>query len=92
MMSNHELTAKIRELRELRRMADEIAAEIDGITDSIKQHMDAAQVDTLSGNDWKVTYKAVTSSRLDTSALKKAMPDIAERFTKQTTTRRFLIA
>ena len=91
MMSNHELTAKIRELRELRRMADEIAAEIDGITDSIKQHMDAAQVDTLSGNDWKVTYKAVTSSRLDTSALKKALPDIAAQYTKQTTARRFLL-
>ena len=91
-MSNHELSAKIRELRELRRMADEIAAEIDGIADTIKAHMDAAQVDTLTGADYKVTYKAVTSSRLDTSALKKAMPDIAERFTKQTTTRRFLIA
>ena len=91
-MSQNELTAKIRELRELRRMADEIAAEIDGITDSIKQHMDAAQVDTLSGNDWKVTYKAITSSRLDTSALKKALPDIAAQYTKTTTTKRFLIA
>ena len=91
-MSHIELSNAVAELRELRRMADEIAAEIDGITDSIKQHMDAAQVDTLSGNDWKVTYKAVTSSRLDTTALKKALPDIAERFTKQTTTRRFLIA
>lgn len=72
--------------------ADEIAAEIDGITDQIKNHMDAAQVDTLSGNDWKVTYKAVTSSRLDTSALKKALPDIAAQYTKTTTARRFLLA
>lgn len=91
-MSQNELSAKIRELRELRRMADEIAAEIDGITDTIKNRMDAAQVDTLSGNDWKVTYKAVTSSRLDTSALKKALPDIAAQYTKTTTTKRFLIA
>ena len=91
-MSQNELTAKIRELRELRRMADEIAAEIDGITDSLKQHMDAAQVDTLSGNDWKVTYKAVTSSRLDTTALKKALPDIAAQYTKTTTGRRFVLA
>jgi len=91
-VSHIELSNAVAELRELRRMADEIAAEIDGITDSIKQHMDAAQGDTLSGNDWKVTYKAVTSSRPDTTALKKALPDIAERFTKQTTTRRFLIA
>lgn len=91
-MSNTELTARIRELRELRRMADELATEIETLTDTIKAHMDAAQVDTLSGNDWKVTYKTVTSSRLDTAALKKALPDIAAQYTKQTTSRRFLIA
>ena len=49
-------------------------------------------VDTISGTDWKVTYKAVTSSRIDTSALKKALPDLAQQFTKTTTARRFCIA
>lgn len=91
-MSQNDISKAIQELRELRRMADEIAAEIDGITDSIKQHMDAAQVDTISGNDWKVTYKAVTSSRLDASALKKALPDIAAQYTKTSTSRRFVLA
>lgn len=91
-MSQNELTARIHELRELRRMQEELSAEIDALTDSIKQHMDAAQVDTLSGNDWKVTYKAVTSSRLDTSAIKRNHPDIAEQYTKTTTSRRFLLA
>lgn len=91
-MSQNDISKAIHELRELRRMADEIAAEIDGITDSIKQHMDAAQVDTLYGNDWKVTYKAVTSSRLDTTAIKRYYPDIAQKHTKTTTTKRFLIA
>lgn len=86
------MDSKIKELRELRRMADELAAEIDSITDSIKAHMDAEGVDTISGTDWKVTYKAVTSSRIDTSALKKALPDVVERFSKTTTARRFCIA
>ena len=54
--------------------------------------MDAEGVDTISGTDWKVTYKAVTSSRIDTSALKKALPDLAQQFTKTTTARRFCIA
>ena len=91
-MSINEMDAKIKELRELRRMADELAAEIDSITDSIKAHMDAEGVDTISGTDWKVTYKAVTSSRLDTSTLKKALPNLAQQFTKTTTGRRFCIA
>ena len=54
--------------------------------------MTAQAVDTLSGADWKVTWKEVTSSRLDTTALKKAMPDVAQAFTKATTTRRFCVA
>ncbi len=91
-MSINEMDSKIKELRELRRMADELTAEMESITDSIKRHMDAEGVDTLNGTDWKVTYKAVTSSRLDTTALKKALPDLTAQFTKTTTARRFCIA
>ena len=91
-MSSNEMDSKIKELRELRRMADELAAEMETIQDSIKAHMDAAGVDTINGTDWKVTYKAVTSSRIDTAALKKALPDVVERFSKTTTARRFCIA
>lgn len=91
-MSTHEMDSKIKELRELRRMAEELAAEIDGIQDTIKAHMDAQGVDTITGADWKVTYKTVTSYRLDATALKKALPDVAERFMKETTARRFCVA
>ena len=91
-MSINEMDSKVKELRELRRMADELAAEIDSIQDAIKAHMDAEGVDTINGTDWKATYKAVTSSRLDANALKKALPDLAQQFTKAATTRRFCIA
>ena len=91
-MSINEMDSKIKELRELRRMADELVGEIDSITNSIKAHMDAEGVDTINGTDWKVTYKAVTSSRLDANALKKALPDLAQQFTKATTARRFCVA
>ena len=39
-----------------------------------------------------MTWKPVTSSRMDTAALKKALPEIAERFIKSTTNRRFVLA
>ena len=91
-MGTIELDAKVKELRELRRMAEELAAEIDGLTDTIKAEMTARGVDELSGTDWKASFKAVTSSRLDTAALKKALPDVAAAFTKQSSTRRFVLA
>lgn len=86
-MSSNEMDSKIKELRELRRMAKELATEIDSIQDTIKRHMDAEGVDTISGTDWRVT-----SARLDTAALKKALPELAKQFTKTTTARRFCVA
>ena len=91
-MSNTEIQSKVNELRELRRMADELAAEIEAAQDAIKAHMTAIDADTLTGTDYKITWKSVTSSRFDSTAFKKAMPELAERFTKSTTSRRFVVA
>lgn len=91
-MSINELDTKVKELRELRRMQEELAAEVEAIQDSLKAHMDTYGMDTLLGMDWRVTFKPVTTSRLDTAALKKAAPDLCERFTRTSTTRRFVVA
>ena len=91
-MSVDTMDTKVKELRELRRMQEELAAEIEAIQDELKAHMDAHGMDTLLGFDWKVTWKSVTSNRLDSTALKKELPDIAARFMKQTTARRFVLA
>ena len=83
-MGTIELSNKVKELRELRHMAEELAAEIEAIQDTIKTEMTARDVDTLTGDDWRVTWKEVKSTRLDTTALKKALPEIAAQYTKTT--------
>ena len=88
-MSNPNLTPKITELMELKRMRDELDAEIQAAEDEIKAAM--GDDDTLLAGPFKVTWKTITSSRLDSTALKKALPEIAARIMKQTTTRRFSI-
>lgn len=89
-MSAKEMEAKIRELRNLQALIAEAEAEADAIRDEIKAQM--GESEELLAGEYKVTWKAVKSSRLDTSALKKALPEVAERFTKETTTRRFCVA
>ena len=91
-MLTKNLDSQIHELRELRRMADELATAIDTIQDAIKAEMTAAGVDVLTGSDWKAIWKPITSSRIDTTALKKALPDLAAQFTKVSTVRRFSVA
>lgn len=86
------LDSQIHELRELRRMADELTAAIDTIQDAIKAEMTAAGVDVLTGSDWKAVWKPITTSHIDTTALKKALPDLAAQFTKTSTVRRFSVA
>ena len=89
-MSINEMEAKARELRQLQALIEEAQAEAEAIKDAIKAAM--GDSDSIQAGEYKITWKAVTSSRIDTTALKKALPDVAERFTKETTTRRFCVA
>ena len=89
-MSINEIESKVRELRQLQALIEEAQSEAEAIRDTIKAHMGDSE--ELRAGEYKVTWKAVTSSRLDTTALKKALPDVAARFMKSTTSRRFCVA
>lgn len=86
------LDAIMAELAQYIRMQEEAAAMVESLKDQIKERMTAAGVESLAGSEHKATYKAVTSSRVDTTALKKELPEIAARYTKTTTARRFTFA
>ena len=89
-MSNHELESKIRELRQLQALIEEAEQEAESIKDAIKAHMGDSE--ELRAGEYRVTWRAVKSARIDASALRKAMPDVAEAFTRETTVRRFCVA
>ena len=85
----NELPTLCREYRELQRMGEEIAAEMDALKERIRAAM--GENDTVTAGEYKITNKAVSSSRLDSAALKKALPEIAAQFMKTTVSRRFVI-
>ena len=89
-MNVKELEHKARELRELLAFIEEAQEEAEAIKDELKAAMGSAE--ELRAGEYKITWKAVTSSRVDTKALKAAAPELVERFTKTTTTRRFVVA
>ena len=92
MMTNTEMLAKVRELKELKAMADELAAEITAIEDAIKAEMTAQGVDEMQVDVFKVRYKTVISSRFDSKAFKADHADLYTQYTKQTESRRFTVA
>lgn len=91
-MSKQELENKVREIRELQQFIDEAAAEIEALKDAIKNEMTAQGKEEIQVDVFTVRWVPVNSSRLDTAALKKALPDVAKQFTKTATSRRFTIA
>ncbi len=88
-MSIKELESKAQELQELKRMKEELEAEIEAAQDEIKAAM--GDQEAITAGAYKITWTPVTSSRLDGKALKAALPDIAARFTITSTARRFCI-
>ena len=89
-MSENDIIRKIKLLREMQRMAEDAMAEAEALKDEIKAYMGDSE--ELRAGEYKITWKPVTSTRVDTKALAKQFPDVAMAFAKETTTRRFVIA
>ena len=79
----------MKELAQYLRMQEEISEIVEGLKDQIKAYMQQNQLETLASDEHKATYKTVSSSRIDTTAFKKAFPSMAEQFTRTTTSTRF---
>ncbi len=89
-MTLKELERKAQELQELKRMREELDGEIETLTDSIKAGM--GDRETITAGAYKIAWKSIESIRIDTAALKKELPEIAARFSKTSTIRRFTVA
>lgn len=91
-MSANELTTKIRELKELKAMAEQIAAEIATIEDALKAEMTARNTEEMTVDVFKVRWTTVKSSRFDSTAFKKTHGDLYAQYTKESVSRRFSVA
>ena len=89
-MCINELEAKARELRQLQALIEEAQTEAEAIKDAIKAAMGDSEA--IVAGEYRITWKPVTSTRLDAGALRKALPDLAAQFTKTNAARRFCIA
>ena len=80
---------KISEL-EARKAA--IEAELEAVKGELKDEMSERGVDELHGSKYRVSWKEVVSSRLDSALLKKERADLYKSYLKSVSSRRFLWA
>ena len=91
-MSIQGIDMEVKELRELQALVDEATAQMEAIKDVIKLKMVDEGTEVLQGNGWKATWHTVTSSQLDSKALKAAHPDLVAQYSKPSITTRFTMA
>lgn len=91
-MSTKDLTGKVKELKELKMMVEELEAEISTIEDEIKAEMTARDTSEIMLDMFKISWKEVVSNRFDSKAFKATHAELYSQYTKQTTTKRFSVA
>ncbi len=91
-MSNSELTKKLYQIQELRRMSEELNTELETLTDEVKQVMTEQGVEEMTVDIFKVRYKTVVSSRFDSKAFKATHEELYNQYSKPTASKRFTIS
>ena len=90
-MTTTELTNTVRELKELKLMASEVAADIETLEDRIKAEMTARNTDELCVDVFKIRWTLTTSTRFDSTAFKATHAELYRQYSKPVETRRFSI-
>lgn len=91
-MNKAELENKVKELKELKVMAEELDAEITAIEDTIKAEMTEQNVNELQVGIFKIRWTPVKSNRFDCKAFQNKYADLYNQFTKVIESKRFSIA
>ena len=86
-----ELDEQVKLFRLARIRANAAKAELDAISDQIKSILTTANITAATGTDWEVKLTNYTQSRLDSKALKIALPDVYSQFERQTQCQRLTV-
>ena len=91
-MTTKEMITKIEQLKEWEQVLAEAKAEVESLKDEIKQEMTDQSLEELEAGKYIVRYTNVLTQRFDTTAFKKALPEVYKGYLKQSASKRFTIA
>lgn len=90
-MSTIDMTANIRQLKELEALIKEAQAEAEAIKDQLKAEMQQQNTEEMAVDVYTVRYKTVTSRRLDSKKLKADHADLYNAYGLSTQNRTKII-
>ena len=87
-----EITSKARQFKELQIFIKQLEEEAEALKSVMIAELEAQNTDTLQADIFTIKWTAYKSNRIDTTALKNELPEIAARYSKTTEARRFQVA
>lgn len=90
-MSNVDVVSKIEQLKELEALVREAEKEVEALKDEIKAEMNKRNTEELEAGRYIVRWTNVQTNRFDSTAFKKEMAEVYNRYVRTTDSRRFSI-
>lgn len=92
MITDAVINSKVTELKELKMARAGLDEKITALENAVKSAMEQRNLTVFVGENAKVTWNEVASTRFDSAAFKRDYPDEYTRYIKTSVTRRFVVA
>lgn len=90
-MTNRQLDNRVKKLQDLEAQIKALEEQADAIRDEIKADLTEKGEDEHSTGNFIIRWKEIISKRLDSKALKAALPDVFATYSKESSSRRFTV-
>ena len=91
-MTERMIENRVKKLQEIEAQQKEMETAAEAIRAELKADMEEKGLDELKTKNFILRWKEIISNRLDSKALKAALPDVYGQFCKASASRRFTIA
>lgn len=91
-MTERMIENRVKRLQEIEAQQKELETAAEAIRAELKADMEEKGLDELKTKNFILRWKEIISNRLDSKALKAALPDVYGQFCKASASRRFTIA
>ena len=89
-MTDRQIDNRCKKIADLQERVNTLQAEIDALKEELKTDMGTDE--ERRTNNFVLRYQTITQSRFDSTAFKKAMPEMYKQYNKVSQYRRFSIA
>lgn len=91
-MTKEEMIAKIETLKEYEQLLEEAKAVVESLKDELKTVLVEQNTEEMEVGTYIIRYTSILSTRFDSTAFKKVMPDVYKAYTKQVASKRFTVS